>query len=69
LSEVIDTTCRIAVDCFCTLMPSLRTSSGSRASAAVTWLRTLIAAWSGSVPRSKLTLIDTTPLDVLVERM
>ena len=55
--------CRKFDDCFWTVTPFLRTSSGSRGSARRTRLLTLVAAWSTSVPVSKVTLMLTEPFD------
>jgi hypothetical protein len=50
-----------------TVMPLRRTSSGSRGSARRTRLLTLVAAWSMSVPISKVTVVVTRPLEVEIE--
>ena len=54
---------------FSAVTPCRRTSCGSRASACLTRLLTLSAAWSMLVPISKVTLISTTPFEDEFELM
>ena len=63
------TTCRIEVERFCTTTPWRLTSSGSSGRARCTRLLTLMAAWSGSVPISKVTVRLIVPEPVEVDCM
>ena len=56
-------TCRKLDEPFSTATPCRRTSCGSLDSACLTRLLTFSAAWSTSVPISKVTSICTSPFD------
>jgi hypothetical protein len=62
-------TWRKADEPFSTVTPWRRTSCGSLASACLTRLLTVCAAWSTSAPMSKVTWIVTTPFEVEVDAM
>ncbi len=57
------------VDCFCTVMPVVRTSAGMRPSAWLTRFCTSTAATSWSRVTSNVTVIVEIPLFVLEELM
>ena len=62
-------TCRIAVERFCTTSPWRATSPGSSGKARCTRLFTLMAFWSGLVPISKVTVRFIVPEPVEVDCM